>query len=127
MFTNAQLSRLARHASALVEGEGQGHTEYAHADSKRRYIVGGVVPARIFPVGEARAVIRAAVPRMVDAARAEFYAWDTVGCWEDGGSVYVDLGDTWHTLASALEVARGRRERAIYDRLTGECIPINAA
>lgn len=127
MFTNAAIARLARHASTAVEGSGTGHTEYAHADSKRRYVVGGVVPARIFPIGTARPVIRAAVPAMLEVARAESHAWDTLGYWEDGGAVYVDLGDTWHMLASALDVARARGEKAIYDTVTGECIPVPPA
>lgn len=127
MLTPVHIARLARHASALVEGEGQGHTEYAHADSKRRYVVGGVAPALIFPIGTARPVIRAAVRRMLDSARAQSLAWDTLGCWEDGGAVYVDLGDTWHTLGPAHYEARMRGELAIYDRQTGECVTVRHA
>ncbi|AWY04988.1 hypothetical protein SEA_HORTUS1_6 [Microbacterium phage Hortus1] len=127
MLTDAAIARLARHASAAVEGSGSGHTEYVHADSRRRYVVGGVVPARIFPIGTARPVIREAVRRMVRDAAAASLAFDTVGYWEDNGSVYVDLGDTWHAASSALGVARDRRELAIFDRLTGECIPVPPA
>ncbi|QDK03248.1 hypothetical protein SEA_ROMAN_122 [Microbacterium phage Roman] len=127
MFTNAHISRLARHASALIEGGGKGHTEYVHADSKRRYVVGGVVPALIFPIGTARPVIRAAVRRMIDAAQADSMAWDTIGCWEDNGAVYVDLGDTWSTLGPAHYMGRTRGELAIYDTVTGECVPVAPA
>lgn len=124
MLTNAQIARLARLASAAVEGSGSGHTEYVHADSRRRYVVGGVVPARIFPIGTTRAVIREAVRRMVRDAEAASLAFDTVGYWEDNGAVYVDLGDTWHGGSSALCMAHDRRELAIYDRLTGSCITV---
>jgi hypothetical protein len=125
MFTNAHIARLARHASALVQGEGQGHTEYAHRDSKRRYVVGGVAPALIFPVGTARPVIRAAVRRMLDNARADLLAWDTLGCWEDNGAVYIDLGDTWSNRGLAHYEARSRGELAYFDREAGECIPVS--
>lgn len=123
MLTDAAIARLARLASAAVEGSGSGHTEYAHADSRRRYVVGGVVPARIFPIGTARAVIREAVRRMMGAPMAPLA--QTLGYWEDNGSVYVDMGDTWHSLKAALSMARVRGELAIYDRETGECILVS--
>lgn len=126
-FSDAQIARLARLASAAVEGSGSGHTEYAHADSRGRgrYVVGGVVPARMFAVGTARPVIRAAVRRMMQAPMAPIAR--TVGYWEDNGTVYVDLGDTWHSLRAALSLARVRGELAIYDRETGGCIPVAPA
>ncbi|QZD97602.1 hypothetical protein SEA_PLATTE_6 [Microbacterium phage Platte] len=127
MLTDTAIARLARLASAAVEGSGSGHTEYAHADSRRRYVVGGVVPARIFPIGTARPVIREAVRRMVRDAQAASLAFDTVGYWEDNGSVYVDLGDTWDGVGMAIAIGQLRSELAIYDRETGECLPVPPA
>lgn len=124
MLTDAQIARLARHASKAVADSGSGHTEYAHSDSRRRYVVGGVVPARIFPVGTAPAVIREAVRRMVRDAAAASMAYDTVGYWEDDGAVYVDLGDTWDGVGMAIAVAQTRRELAIYDRNERKCITL---
>lgn len=122
MFTRTAVAHLARLASLAVEGEGQGHTIYAQSVTPRRYIVGGVGPALILPIGEARASIRIKAWDMAHTEAAT--AAHTMGYWEDGGSVYVDLGDTWYSLDIALDVARARGEKAIYDRQTGECIPV---
>lgn len=123
MFTPSQVSLIARHASDAGEGSGTGHTVYASNVMRRRYVVGGVAPALVFPIGEARHTIRAAVRRML--AQGVEHA-QTLGMWEDAGSVYVDAGDMWYLLEHALEVARARGELAIYDREAGECIPVNA-
>ncbi|QAU07342.1 hypothetical protein SEA_ALLEB_7 [Microbacterium phage Alleb] len=125
MFTAPAIARLARHASALVEGEGQGHTEYRTDRAMGRYVVGGMAPAALLPVGVPRAVVRATVRRMLDAASEA--GVETLGVWEDDGTVYVDLGDTWTVRARALAAARVRGELAIYDRETGECIPVPPA
>lgn len=123
MFTRTAVAHLAHLASLAVEGEGQGHTIYAQGVTPRRYVVGGGgAPALILPIGEARASIRI---RAWDMAQTEAAtAAHTMGYWEDGGSVYVDLGDTWHSLEIALDVARTRGEKAIYDRQARECIPV---
>lgn len=123
-FSDSAIARLARLASAAVEGSGSGHTEYRKDRAMGRYIVGGVVPARIFPIGTARPVIRAAVRRMLGNPAGHSRMADTLGYWEDAGSIYVDLGDTWGDLGIALDIARSRRELAIFDRLTGECITV---
>lgn len=125
MFTPSQISLIARHASDAAHGSGHGHTAYAANVMRRRYIVGGVTKALIFPVSESRHAIRARIRRMLDSpygAGADVPA--TLGMWEDNGSVYVDLGDMWYALEHALEVARARGEKAIYDRETGECITV---
>lgn len=41
MFTRTAVAHLARLASLAAEGEGQGHTVYAHGVNPRRYVVGG--------------------------------------------------------------------------------------
>lgn len=124
MFTNTAIARLARRASALVEGEGQGHTEYRQDRAMGRYVVGGMAPALILPVGTPTGVIRAAVRRMLAVAPVDV---ETLGCWEDKGSVYIDLGDTWTGRARALTAGGLRSELAVYDREAGEVISVNAA
>lgn len=120
MFTPSQVALLARHVSDAVEGSGSGHTVYAPNVMRRRYIVGGVTPALVFPIGGSRHAIRAGIRRMLGATLAPLA--HTIGMWEHEGAVYVDLGDTWHSLKAALSMARIRGEKAIYDRETGECI-----
>lgn len=119
-FTDAQQSTIARLAHSAEEGSGSGHTVYAADAKSRRYVVGGYRPSLMFPIGTARPVIRAAIRRLMhDAAQAE-----TLGYWEDRGTVYVDLGNTFNSLHMALHVAARRCELAIYDTQTGECIPV---
>lgn len=123
MFTPSQIALVARNASAVEEGTGGGMTAYASNVMRRRYIVGGVTNALVFPIGESRHAIRSGIRRMLDTP----YGWGadvpaTLGMWEDDGSVYVDLGDMWHSLDVALGVAARRGELAIYDRETGKCI-----
>lgn len=118
MFTPSQVARVARKASA-----GQGHT-VRKPGHNGRYVVGGLV-TRIYPVGTARPVIRQGIARMLEERRALLAS--TLGSWEDDGAVYVDLGQTVQDLDHALGMARDLGELAIYDRETGECIPVNPA
>ena len=121
-FTAAQTARIARRAAALTEGSGGGHTEYRADRAMGRYIVGGMAPAVILPVGAPGGVIRDAVRRMV--GRHASLPAETLGVWEDNGALYFDLGDTWTSRARALDAARVRGELASYDRETGECIRV---
>lgn len=115
MFSRFQIAAVARKASA-----GQGHT-VRKPGHNGRYVVGGLV-TRIYPVGTAPARIRADIGRMLEHKRALLAS--TLGSWEDGGSVYVDLGRTVPELGHALSMARDMGELAIYDRKTGECITV---
>jgi len=123
-FTAAQTARLARHAAALTEGSGGGHTEYRADRAMGRYVVGGVAPALILPVGTPVGVIRDRARRMVE--RADDNTAETLGVWEDNGSLYFDLGDTWTLLRMALDMGRMRGEKAIYDRQSGDVVPVLA-
>lgn len=123
MFSTSDIYTLARKAASAVEGEGAGHTVYAHGVSPRRYVVGGYTKSLLFPINEGTARIRKAVRALAASTPARFA--ETLGMWEDKGTVYVDLGTTYHSEVSALSVARTRGELAIYDRETGECIAIS--
>lgn len=125
MFSTSDIHALARKASAAAEGEGAGHTVYSPECAPRRYVVGGYTPSSLLPVGTPVGVVRAAIRRMVGASGARFA--ETLGFWEDNGTVYLDLGTTYNDEVSALSVARTRGELAIYDRQTGECIPVRPA
>lgn len=122
MFTAPLIARLARHAHKLTEGSGGGHTEYPDVRTARRYVVGGCRPSLMFPIGTPAGVIRAAVQRMVEGVTDA----ETLGCWEDQGTVYVDLGNTFDGVNMALYAAQRRGELAIFDRGTGECITVPA-
>lgn len=119
MFTPAQVNTIARRAHHAVEGGGSGHTVYKMRVPRGRYVVGGVATI-ILPVGEAVARIRERVSAML--AQAEWAT--TLGYWEHEGSVYVDAGRTYGTLAYAVEVALERGEMAIYDRTMNVVIPV---
>lgn len=122
MFTRTDVATIARLASVAVEGEGAGHTVYAHGSFPKRYIVGGHTPSQMYPTGGSSGHMRV---RIWDAAQmAGALEAETLGYWEDKGTVYVDFGTTCHSLASALSVARTRGELAIFDRQTGECIAV---
>lgn len=123
MFSTSDIYALARKAASAVEGEGAGHTIYARGTEARRYVVGGYTPSVLLPVGTPVGVVRRAIRRMVGAHGARFS--ETLGYWEDNGTVYLDLGTTYHDEVSALSVARTRGELAIYDRETGECITLS--
>ncbi|AHL18528.1 hypothetical protein ISF9_058 [Microbacterium phage vB_MoxS-ISF9] len=118
MFSTSDIYALARKAASAVEGEGAGHTIYARGSEARRYVVGGYTPSVLLPVGTPVGVVRRAIRRMVGAHGARFA--ETLGYWEDSGTVYLDLGTTYHDEVSALSVARTRGELAIYDREAGE-------
>lgn len=122
MFTHTQLANVARHAHALVMSEGQGYTQYATYAPRARYVVGGFLPSRIYPIGEAVARIKA--DALTDSRTPLGMAAHTLGCWEDDGTVYVDFGTTTDDLGHALGVAVDRGELAIYDTVTGECITV---
>lgn len=123
MFTHPQLSAVARAAHALVEGEGQGFTQYATSAPRARYVVGGFLPSRMYPVGEAVARIKADA---LAASRTPLgLAAQTLGCWEDGGVVYVDFGTVTDDYDHARMLARKRDELAFYDTLTGESIRVS--
>lgn len=124
MFTPSQIALIARHVSDAVEGGGAGHTAYAPNTMRRRYVVGGVTKALIFPIGASRHAIRAGIRGMIHGLTEQA---QTLGMWENEGSVYVDLGDMWHSLDIALAVAAQRGELAIYDRESGDCIPVPPA
>lgn len=122
MFTRTDVSTIARLASLAVEGEGQGHTVYAQGITPRRYIVGGYVPSQMYPIEAASGHMRVRIWDAVHAPQARFA--ETLGYWEDKGTVYVDLGTTYHSEVSALSVARTRGELAIFDREAGVAIPV---
>lgn len=122
MFTRTDVATVARLASRAVEGEGTGHTVYAQGTTPRRYVVGGYTPSQMYPTGAASGVVRTRIWDAVHAPAARFA--ETLGYWEDEGTVYVDLGTTYHDEVSALSVARTRGELAIYDREAGVCIPV---
>lgn len=117
MFSHAHLSAVARAAHALVEGEGQGFTQYSTSAPRARYVVGGFLPSRMYPIGEAVARIKADV--LADSRTPLGLASQTLGCWEDKGVVYVDFGTVTDDLEHALGLARKRGELAIYDTVTG--------
>ena len=123
MFSNAKISAVAGFASTVGEGSGDGLTVYTQGVTPGRYVVGGRVPSRLFPIGTARPVIKAAIVAMLEGSPNA----ETLGVWEDDGTVYVDLGDTWETLEHALYAATHRSELAIYDRQDEECIRVNPA
>ena len=123
MFSTSDVYALARKAASAVEGDGTGHTVYSPECAPRRYVVGGYTPSVLLPVGAPVGVVRRAIRRMVGAHGARFS--ETLGYWEDNGTVYLDLGTTYHDEVSALSVARTRGELAIYDRETGECIVLS--
>lgn len=113
MFTRTDVAMLARLAAGAVEGDGTGHTIYAQGDAPRRYIVGGYLPAQLYPIGEAKGRMRTRIWDAAQAPAARFA--ETLGYWEDEGTVYVDFGTTYHDEVSAISVARTRGERAVYD------------
>lgn len=121
MFQSTHVNSLARTAHALVEGEGQGSTVYAQDALKRRYVVGGLT-TRMFPVGEAVPTLRAAMHAMAGTQNGTIA--ETMGVWEDQGTVYVDLGTMFHSLDVALEQATHRGKLAVFDRETGERIRV---
>ena len=122
MFTPEGVRTLARRAASAVEGQGTGHAVYSLGATKGRYVVGGLA-TRIYPVGEAVGAMRKGMRAMADSYAGA--TADTMGYWEDGGAVYVDLGDTYDGVGMALAVAESRGELAIYDRKTGECITLS--
>lgn len=122
MLTHAQLATVARRAHALIEGEGQGYTQYATYAPRARYVVGGYLPSRIYPVGEAVARMRADM--LADSRTPLGTSAHTLGCWEDGGRVYVDFGTTTPDYAHALMLARKRGELAFYDTATGQRVTV---
>ena len=125
MFTPAQVNTIARRAHHAIEGKGEGHTVYAMGSeyNPQRYVVGGLVPSAMLPIGTPVSAIRAAIVRML--ARDKGGVAETLGYWEDGGTLYLDLGTTWTLEHNALKVASQRGELAIYDRETGECIRVS--
>lgn len=122
MFSTSDTYSLARKAASALEGDGSGHTVYARDAEARRYVVGGYTPSTLLPIGTPVGVVRGAIRRMVGASGARFA--ETLGYWEDNGTVYLDLGTTYNDEVSALSVARTRGELAIYDRQTGEVISL---
>lgn len=123
MFTPAQIDTIARRAHHAIEGKGEGHTVYRQDRAMGRYIVGGIGRTPMLAVGSPVATIRAAIHGMI-ATLPGGAVMETLGYWEDGGTVYVDFGDTWTSRRRALKVAADRGELAIYDRETGECITV---
>ena len=115
----------AAFALAHAAHAGTGHTEYRNrAEYAGRYIVGGIATA-IIPsdaAGFPELVLRSALDLLEseDALKAE-----TVGVWSHDGNTYLDLGDTYYMLDSALTVAQARGELAIWDRVTGTEIGIS--
>lgn len=110
MFTSDQID-----AVAIAAIKGEGHTEFNGPEKYAgRYVVGGLA-TDTFPAGFPN--VRQIVADLARNATAE-----TLGCWENNGIVYIDLGDTWTHLSAALQVASQRGELAIWDRLTGTAI-----
>lgn len=122
MFTRSQLANVARHAHALEQGQGQGYTQYATYAPRGRYVVGGLLPSRLYPIREAVPAIKA--DALKDSRTPLGMAAHTLGCWEDDGTVYVDFGTTTDDREHALCMAVDRGELAIYDTVTGECITV---
>lgn len=79
------------------------------ADVLGRYVVGGLktVTAKI---GDALNQAEAIAERLGESGAAQ-----TLGSWENDGTIYYDLGDTWDSEADAMRVARERGELAIWD------------
>lgn len=114
----------AAFALAHAAHAGTGHTEYRNrAEYAGRYIVGGIATA-VVPsdaVGFPELVLRSALDLLdsEDARKSE-----TVGVWSHEGNTYLDLGDTYYMLDSALTVARKRGELAIWDRVAEQEITV---
>lgn len=124
MFQPTEINALARTAHALVEGGGQGATIHALDTRMECYVIGGVA-TRLYPVGEAVARLRADMHALAGAYVG--IVADTMGVWEDAGTVYLDLGTTADSLSHALAVAKGRGEMAIYDTEGGRALRLTGA
>lgn len=111
MFTPAQITRIAKSAHSLAEGSGGGDTVVRSDRAMGRYVVGGIA-TRLFPTGTPVAVLRGAIRAMLASAPDGV---ETVGCWEDDGTVYLDLGDTFTSESRAIFTGRERGELAIFD------------
>lgn len=79
------------------------------ADVLGRYVVGGLktVTAKI---GDALNQAEAIAERLGESGAAQ-----TLGSWENDGTIYYDLGDTWDSETDAMRVAKERGELAIWD------------
>lgn len=79
------------------------------ADVLGRYVVGGLktVTAKM---GDALNQAEAIAERLGESGAAQ-----TLGSWENDGTIYYDLGDTWDNVSDAMRVARERGELAIWD------------
>ena len=82
------------------------------ADVLGRYVVGGLktVTAKI---GDALNQAESIAERLGESGAAQ-----TLGSWENDGTIYFDYGDTWDSEADAMRVARERGELAIWDSWT---------
>lgn len=82
------------------------------ADVLGRYVVGGLktVTAKI---GDALNQAETIAERLGESGAAQ-----TLGSWENDGTIYYDLGDTWDSMADAIRVARRRGALAIWDSWT---------
>lgn len=78
-------------------------------DSLGRFVVGGLntVTAKI---SDAPNQAESIAERLGESGAAQ-----TLGSWENAGTIYYDLGDTWDSMADAMRVARERGELAIWD------------
>lgn len=79
------------------------------ADVLGRYVVGGLKTVTA-EIGDALNQAETIAERLGESGAAQ-----TLGSWENDGTVYFDLGDTWDNEADALRVARRRGELAIWD------------
>ena len=103
--------RITRNEVRLLTNEAThngGHT-IPLADVLGRYVVGGLrtVTAEI---GDALDQAETIAERLGESGAAQ-----TLGSWENDGTIYYDLGDTWDSRADAMRVARRRGELAIWD------------
>ena len=122
MFSHTHLANVARAASALVEGSGDGFTQYSTHAPRARYVIGGYLPSRMYAIGTAVPVIKADI--LKDSRTPLGLSAQTLGCWEDDGTVYVDFGTVTDDYGHAMMLARSRGEKAIYDTVLKDCIPV---
>lgn len=124
MFTRSDISTIAKRANALTEGSGDGHTVYAEYAPRARYVIGGY-HTRLYPVGVA--VGRVREDALADMRDPRTYGAQTLGVWEDGGTVYLDYGTVADDLKFALALARKRGELAIWDTRESRAIRLCTA
>mgnify|MGYP005725420871 CR=1 FL=1 len=90
----------------------EGFTEVINSKVKKyRYVVGGR------EVYKSKKINKASVTRALNKNKSGFKSYDTIGGWhdEDTGTYYLDFGKVFTNKKKALEVAKKRKEIAIWD------------